>query len=172
MTYHVRSVKRQDLQALEAYLSIKGNIFRHEWLIAQQAAGNLDYVVAWIQEKPVGRGAILWHGYAIPELIAEFPSTPVIRSVEVLERYRGHAIGSKLVSELEHRAFSRGFTSVSLGIMPDNVHAEKLWRRFGYKDWGKGTVSTISKYEDIQGKEVICKETFVPMRKLLTEGGA
>ena len=62
------------------------------------------YIAAWGAGTPVGQGVILWDGYNIPELRENFPFTPVIRSVEVIENYRGHGIGSAIVNELETRA--------------------------------------------------------------------
>jgi GNAT superfamily N-acetyltransferase len=165
--WEIRDVRRDDTAALAASIPQKDGTFRHEWLASQQTAGHLDYIAAWSQGLPVGQGIILWEGYVIPELAEEFPCTPVIRSVEVLERHRGRGIGSSIVTELEARARIRGFTFVSLGVMPGNVGAESLWHRLGYVDWGKGIFNATSVYEDAGGQKVSRQERFIPMRKRL-----
>ena len=123
---------------------------------------------------PVGQGVILWDGYNIPELrhniselCQDFPLTPVIRSVEVVESYRGHGIGSALVSELENRARVRGYTYTGLGVAPENVYAADLWHYLGYRDWGKGIYVTTTTYERESGENVVRLERFLPMRKRL-----
>jgi len=166
-SYAIRDVRREDIAALASWIPQDDEPFRHQWLISQQTAGNLDCIAAWIKGLPVGQGIILWGGYVIPELAAEFPCTPVIRSVKVIERYRGRGIGNAIVAELEARARMRGFAYASLGVMPGNTHAESLWRHLGYTDWGKGLFNTTSIYESANGKELIRAECFLPMRKRL-----
>lgn len=166
--WEIRDVRREDIAALAASIPQIHETFKHEWLVSQQTAGHLDYIAAWSQGLPVGQGIILWNGYVIPALTEEFPCTPVIRSVEVLERYRGRGIGSSIVAELEARARIRGLIFVSLGIIPGNVSAESLWRHLGYVDWGKGIFNATSIYEDTGGQEILRHERFIPMRKRLS----
>ena len=166
--WEIWDVRREDIAALAASIPQADGTFRREWLISQQAAGRLDYIAAWCQGLPVGQGIILWEGYVISALAEEFPRTPVIRSVEVHERYRGHGIGSSIVAELEARARIRGAIFVSLGVMPGNASAESLWRHLGYVDWGKGIFNATSIYEDAGGQEVTRQERFIPMRKRLS----
>jgi ribosomal protein S18 acetylase RimI-like enzyme len=151
-------------------MPVRDVIFGHRWLIAQQAMGNLDYVVAWREDNPLGRGTILWHGYVIPELAEEFPQTPVIRSVEVKEEFRGIGIGTSIVRELEQRAFLFGFTAISLGVMPDNTLARRLWRRLGYAEWDRGVFRAVSRYDGCHGEDIVRHEEFIPMRKVLVKG--
>jgi GNAT superfamily N-acetyltransferase len=168
VTYSIRDVCHSDITSLAVSIPRAGETFSREWLITQQAAGNLDYIIAaWVKELPVGQGVILWGGYAIPELAADFPCTPVIRSVEVTEKYRGRGIGSAIVAELEARARVRGYVHTSLGIMPGNAHAENLWRYLGYREWEKGIVTATSIHERTDGREIFREEQFLPMRKRL-----
>ena len=148
-------------------MPISDVIFQHRWLIREQAAGNLDYVIAWQSKHPVGRGLILWYGYVIPALMKAFPQTPVIRSVEVLPLFRGAGIGTAIVRELERRAVARGYTQVSLGVMPENVGARNLWHRLGYKEWSGGVFNAVSTYEGPGGEVITRKEKFVPMHRRL-----
>ncbi len=165
--WEIRDVRHEDIAALAASIPQIHGTFKREGLISQQTAGHLDYIAAWSQGLPVGQGIILWDGYVIPALAEEFPCTPVIRSVEVVERYRGCGIGSSIVTELEARARIRGYTFVSLGVMPGNVSAESLWRNLGYVDWGKGIFNATSIYEGPGGQKVSRHECFTPMRKRL-----
>lgn len=169
VTYSIRDVRRPDVSALEASILQADETFSREWLVRQQVAGNLDYIAAWIKGIPVGQGVILWSGYAIPQLAADFSCTPVIRSVEVAEEYRGCGIGSAIVAELEARARARGYKYISLGVMPGNTHAENLWRYLGYKEWVNGIVTATSIYERTGGEELVRHEQFLPMRKRLLQ---
>lgn len=170
LCYTLESVREKDLHALETSMPIPDVIFQHRWLIREQAAGNLDYVIARQSKYPVGRGLILWHGYVIPILMKAFPQTPVIRSVEVLPQFRGAGIGTAIVHELERRASERGYTQISLGVMPENVLARKLWHRLGYVDWDGGAIDAVSTYEGPHGETVTREERFIPMRKQLLDG--
>ena len=158
--------------ALEgARLSEKIHLQRSEARFASLVQhGNLDYVIAWRSKYPVGRGLVLWHGYVIPILMKAFPHTPVIRSIEVLQEFRGAGIGTAIVHELERRASERGYTQISLGVMPENVRARKLWHRLGYVDWDGGAFEAVSTYEGPHGKTVTREERFIPMRKQLLDG--
>lgn len=165
--YTLKSPSTDDLPALEAGLPISDVIFQHRWLIRQQTAGNLDYVVAWRRKHPIGRGLILWHGYVIPVLIKAFPRTPVIRSVEVLPLFQGAGVGTAIVRELERRASEKGYEQVGLGVMLENVRARKLWHRLGYEDWDGGVFDAVSIYEGPNGETVTREERFMPMYKRL-----
>ena len=167
ITCNIRDACRSDVTPLLDAIPQAGEAFSLEWLFEQQAAGKVDYVAAWDGRMPVGQGIILWDGYKIPELRQDFPCTPVIRSVEVIEDYRGHGIGSAIVDELETRARIRGYTHTSLGVVPENVYAENLWRYLGYRGWEKGVFVTTTTYERVNGENLVRQERFLPMRKRL-----
>lgn len=171
-SFSLHPANSAEIATLEAWLPVKDKVFHHRWLVSQQSEGNLDYVIAWSSSTPIGRGVILWHGYVIPELMEEFPDTPVIRSVEVAEKYRRLGVGTAIVRELEGRAVKRGYKSVSLGVMSDNKNALQLWQNLGYEDWGKGIFTAVSRYEETVGDVNFRKEVFLPMRKNIGLGAA
>jgi ribosomal protein S18 acetylase RimI-like enzyme len=164
---NIRDVCRSDVIPLLTAIPHAGEAFSLEWLLEQQAAGKVDYIAALDDGMPVGQGIILWDGYEIPELRQDFPFTPVIRCVEVIENYRGRGIGSAIVDELETRARMRGYTHTSLGVMPENMYAQNLWRYLGYTGWEKGVFVTITTYERMNGENLVRQERFLPMRKRL-----
>jgi ribosomal protein S18 acetylase RimI-like enzyme len=167
IAYKIRDICRSDAIPLLAAIPQAGEAFSLEWLFKRQAAGKVDYIAAWDCGIPVGQGIILWDGYEIPELRQEFPVTPVIRSVEVIESYRSRGIGSAIVEELETRARIRGYLYTSLGVAPENTYAQDLWRYLGYRDWGKGVFVATSTYERANGESLVRQERFLPMRKRL-----
>jgi ribosomal protein S18 acetylase RimI-like enzyme len=167
ISYKIRDVSRSDIPVVATLVPHEDETFSQEWLLSQQAAGCLDYIAAWIENVPVAQGLILWAGYPPGKLADEFPCTPVIRSVEVAEKYRSCGIGSAIVGELEARARSRGYTYTSLGVMPENTRAESLWRRLGYTDWGKGPYAAVSVYQRAETPDIVRQERFLPMRKHL-----
>jgi len=54
--------------------------------------------------------------------------------VFVLEQYRGHGIGAKLMREALNHAHRSGCVRVELGTRRDNAHARRLYERLGFRE--------------------------------------
>jgi N-acetylglutamate synthase len=59
-----------------------------------------------------------------------------IITIDVLEPYRRHRVGSLLLTEAERRLAAAGVTEIALETAIDNASAVAFWRRHGYRTRG------------------------------------
>lgn len=59
-----------------------------------------------------------------------------IVTIDVLERYRRHGVGSALLQEIEGRLAADGVRRISLETATDNAPVVAFWRRHGYRVHG------------------------------------
>jgi ribosomal protein S18 acetylase RimI-like enzyme len=59
-----------------------------------------------------------------------------IVTIDVLDAYRRHGIGSMLLREIEHRLAANGVRRVSLETATDNASAIAFWQKHGYRTQG------------------------------------
>jgi GNAT superfamily N-acetyltransferase len=79
-------------------------------------------VLAWLGERPVGCGALKFHGDAVADL----------KRMWVDGAARGHGIGRRLLTELEAIAASQGIRTLRLETNGTLVEAIALYRSAGY----------------------------------------
>ena len=79
-------------------------------------------VLAWLGERPVGCGALKFHGDAVADL----------KRMWVDSAARGHGIGRRLLTELEAIAASQGTRTLRLETNGTLVEAITLYRSAGY----------------------------------------
>ena len=90
---------------------------------ARQSAGECAYLVAWIDDEPVGSGELEWA--PVPEL----------KNLQVAATHRRHGIGSAIVAAAEAEAAD--FTRIWIGVSEDNPDARRLYERLGYTPTGR-----------------------------------
>lgn len=61
------------------------------------------------------------------------PGSLCIDTIAVLPEYRGQSIGNQLIMAIKQRARSKGIKKVSLRVWADNVQAQRLYERQGFK---------------------------------------
>ena len=57
-----------------------------------------------------------------------------IHDIVVLKEYRGKKIGQKLMEAITENAGKIGCAKITLEVREDNVYAQKLYKKMGYKD--------------------------------------
>jgi GNAT superfamily N-acetyltransferase len=118
---------------------------QHEYFadrLARQARGEGVVLVAWLDEQPVG-DVYLWRSPVDePEIREHLPGVPELNHLEVLADYRGHGIGTQIITHAERVAACLGYERIAIGVGVDNPRAHRLYLRLGYLDWGHGTVET------------------------------
>ena len=82
------------------------------------------FLVATLQEKPIGSGALKFHDHAPAEL----------KRMWVDESVRGLGVGRRLLSELEDQAAKHGVRTVRLETNKTLVEAISLYRSAGYTE--------------------------------------
>jgi len=66
--------------------------------------------------------------------------------ISVKQKFWGLGIGSLLIQEIISFAKQSGIEQVELGVYSDNVRAQKLYKRFGFTEWGR--LSSAYKLKD------------------------
>jgi GNAT superfamily N-acetyltransferase len=106
----------------------------HGRRFARQTAGTSTFLVAWLDDRPVGTGEVLWNGCREPEVRAVLADCPEINGLDVAERMRSRGIGTALIRHAERLAAERGRRSIGLGVDDDgNPRAAALYARLGYR---------------------------------------
>lgn len=58
------------------------------------------------------------------------------------QEFRRRGVASGLIGRAELLVGQRGSERLVLGVAVDNVSAQPLYQRLGYRDWGHGTVDS------------------------------
>ena len=57
--------------------------------------------------------------------------------ISIKEKYWNKGIGSILIQEAIKMAEVMGYEQIELGVFDDNIKAKKLYRKFGFHEWGR-----------------------------------
>lgn len=120
----------------------------------RQQAGRCLYLVAWLDDEPVGSGELEWA--PVPEL----------KNLQVIPACRGRGIGAALNRAAEEAA--RGHGRIAIGVGSDNPGAKRLYLRLGYRPTGRTETYTYS-YVDDSGTRQSATETAEYLEKELAE---
>jgi GNAT superfamily N-acetyltransferase len=132
---NIQACREQDLQLLEAGSPSPGQTREHARRFERQQQGASTYLIAWADGIPAGRGEILWHGCAAPEVNQRYPRCPELNGLEVwpAER-RSQGTGTAVIRAAETLARERGCHQIGLGVDDDNPRAAALYLRLGYQE--------------------------------------
>ena len=129
----VRPLRRPDIEVVAASLNPARNAATHEARVKLQDDGILIYLIAWIDETPVGHGMLLWEGpTGTPKQHIETPC-PYVEDLWVRRDLRSRGIGARILAEMTMLAISHGYSSVSLSVGVDNRRAISLYERMGFE---------------------------------------
>ena len=144
----IEACRVEDLERLEGVIPY-GSWRFHEQRFARQQQGTSTYLIAWIDEVPVGHAEILWNGCEAAEVRQRYPGCPEINALNVWpERLRSRGIGTALIAEAERRAAARGLDWIGLGVADDNPRAADLYLRLGFGETG---CRYVDRYEVVTG---------------------
>lgn len=129
----VATCAEADLPFLEQYLP-SGRNDVHAYHFGCQQSGDVEYLIAWIHDVPVGHGVITWAGFLEESVRTALPDCPAIGYLHVEQAHRGKGVGSAIVGAAEERIVARGFRRAGLGVGIDNPQAARLYERLGYRD--------------------------------------
>ena len=157
----------EDVALLEQALPSPGTSRFHEARFRRQVAGELRYLIAWLDGAPVGNLALILDGPAHPQARAGLPAGPELNGFDVHLELRNRGIGTRLVAAAEQLARELGHTSTVIGVEVGNRAAHRLYERLGYRDWPHGPMQDSYTWTDDGGVEHEQFETVVWMAKAL-----
>lgn len=99
---------------------------RHPVDVAYLSAQHVQFVVARLQGKAVGCGA----------LVIGTNGTAELKRVVVDAAARGQGVGRAIMQALEGAAITEGVRLIQLETGPDSEPALRLYRAFGYRERG------------------------------------
>ncbi|WP_086830228.1 GNAT family N-acetyltransferase [Allokutzneria sp. NRRL B-24872] len=133
----VRPCQHQDIAALQTHIPTPGQPARHATRFERQQDGQSTFLIAWLDNRPVGAGEIFWNGCTAPEINKHYPTCPELNGLDVWPpELRSHGIGTALISAAESLVRQRGFHHIGLGVDDENSQAAALYLRLGYQETG------------------------------------
>jgi GNAT superfamily N-acetyltransferase len=101
---------------------------------AAQERGELVQVVAWNDERPVGKAMVLFPGYEEYSVSAEREACGEIRDVAVEPNARRIGVATAMVALLETAVGERGLSRIGLAVAlaEDDAPARDLYTKLGY----------------------------------------
>lgn len=106
--------------------------------LARQQDGRGLLLLAWDQERWVGRTTLSWES-AYPRVRTAHPGTAEINALHAFQTGRG--IGTAIIGRAEQLASDHGHRQIGLAADPEaNTGARRLYERLGYVLWDGGMV--------------------------------
>ncbi|WP_345469390.1 GNAT family N-acetyltransferase [Actinoallomurus oryzae] len=129
--------REEDVDRLELRIPSPGENRLHARRFGRQQEGLSTYLVAWLNDVPVGSGEIRWGGCAAAEVQAAYPGCPEVNGLSVWPpELRSQGIGTALLRAAEQRVREHGDALIGLGVNDDNPAAAALYLRLGYQETG------------------------------------
>jgi len=171
----IRALAASELAALDRGLR-PAHPSVHATRLADQYAGQVLYLIAWIEhgsashgtasvhdvgaddrprDRPVGHVLIRWRGSSNPAIriaMARRGRHPYLEDLLVHPEFRSRSIGSQLLDAAEREALAHGYHHVGLAVALENVRARALYERQGYRDAEIGQFASWSSYLDGDGR--------------------
>ena len=128
----VRPLRRHEIDIVGAELNPARNASTHRARLSLQDDGTLVYLIAWIDQTPVGHGMLLWGGpTGSPKQHIEDPC-PYVEDLWVRKDLRSRGIGARILAEMTMMVIAQGYKAVSLSVGVDNRRAIDLYKRMGF----------------------------------------
>lgn len=105
------------------------NLFRRSF--REQQRGRRLMLLADCGGFPIGHVFIQFS--STEHAIADGDQRAYLYSLRVMEMFRGHGIGTRLLEEAEALVMARGFCWTTIAVAKNNGAAYRLYRRLGYR---------------------------------------
>lgn len=165
---YIRPVRARDVPLLKASLP-QGGAVKHDIRWRRQRAGEVLYLLAWIEDTPVGHVLVKWGGSGDDRIARAVPDCPDLEDLLVQPRRRSQGIGSALLSAAEEAVKRRGHHLVGLGVGIDNGRARALYERAGYEPAPVAEFSVGGEFLDAEHRLVHWEERCIYLVKVFSE---
>lgn len=128
----IRPLRRQEVESVAAQLNPARNAATHRARLKLQDSGTLVYLIAWIDDTPVGHGMLLWNGPTGSPKQHIDQLHPYVEDLWVRNDLRSRGIGARILAEMAMLAIAHGYRAVSLSVGVDNGRAIDLYKRMGF----------------------------------------
>jgi GNAT superfamily N-acetyltransferase len=130
--------RAKDLALLRTHIPTPGQPERHATRFERQQHGHSTFLIAWMDDLPVGAGEIFWRGCVAPEINQDYPDCPELNGLDVWPpELRSKGIGTALIAAAEKLTQQRGYHRIGLGVEDGNSRAAALYLRLGYQETGR-----------------------------------
>ncbi len=128
----VRPLRRREVETIAKGLNPARNAATHQARLKLQDEGMLVYLIAWIDDIPVGHAMLLWEGpTGSPKQHIGQPY-PYVEDLWVRNDLRSRGIGARMLAEMTMLTIAHGYKAVSLSVGVDNRRAIGLYQRMGF----------------------------------------
>jgi ribosomal protein S18 acetylase RimI-like enzyme len=166
ITLSIRSIAADDIPLIEECMP-RRMPDTHRERLGRQEQGEALYLIAWIDDRPVGHLFLKWDGSsASPDAFVPWPT---LSDISVHPDLRSRGIGSQLMKHAERLVAQRGHRQVGLSVALDNPRARALYERMGYRNSGLDNYDSLWPYLDDQDQERWHRETCVRLVKRLQQ---
>ncbi len=128
----VRPLRRSEIPIVTSRLNPARNETTHQARLQLQNDGMLVYLIAWIDDEPVGHGMILWDGPTGSPKQHLAKIHPYVEDLWVRKELRSRGIGARILAEISLLSIAHGFDTISLSVGTDNSRAIRLYKRMGF----------------------------------------
>lgn len=118
--------------------------------LAAQGRGELVQVVAWDEERPIGKAMVLFPGYEEYSMSAEREACGEIRDVAVEPDARRIGVATAMIASLETAVRGWGLSRIGLAVAlaAEDAPARALYAKLGYAVAHGPFISSTNLYED------------------------
>ena len=118
--------------------------------LAAQERGELVQVVAWNDDRPVGKAMVLFPGYEEYSTSAEREACGEIRDVAVEPDARRLGVATAMIAALETAVRERGLSRIGLtvALAAEDAPARDLYAKLGYAVAHGPFITSTNLYDD------------------------
>ena len=140
--------------------------------MARQAAGEIEYVGAFIRRRVVGHVVLMLSGVEEYDPYTEGGRCAAASDLHVVEAARGIGVGTALMQFLEERCLARGVAYLALDVNPsDSTTALELYKRLGFEQVSPLHLDGTYNVVDDDGNPSIYEDWCIGMVKRLSPAG-
>ncbi len=163
----IRPIEKSDLYKMDC--TFKSEFGRtHTDDLHDQSLSRISFMVAWLDDNPVGHALISWLSPRAEIVRDAYPDCPEIYRLRVLKEFRSQGIATALIRECEIEALKRECTLIGIGTYPKTTSEDNLYLRLGYgpttldgyideykTSQNDGTVATVRKAAQFLIKRIV-----------------